>query len=99
MHGAKAIVIESKRLGGTCVNVGCVPKKITWSAAAMSESINEAAHYGFDVKRMAPFDWPTFVQKRAAYVKRLNGIYEKNLGNDKVEYLAGHAKFTASTLR
>lgn len=93
--GAKAIVIEGKRLGGTCVNVGCVPKKITWSAAAISETISEAAHYGFAVQRTSPFDWSTFVQKRAAYIERLNGIYEKNLGNENVEYMPGFAKFVS----
>ncbi|CAK4034527.1 probable glutathione reductase [Lecanosticta acicola] len=93
MYGAKAIAIENKRLGGTCVNVGCVPKKITWSAAAIAETIHEAKAYGFSVQETAPFDWPTFSHKRAKYVERLNGIYEKNLKNDKVEYLHGTATF------
>lgn len=93
MYGAKAIALEVDRLGGTCVNVGCVPKKVTWNAAAMAETIKEAHNYGFSVKTTAPFDWPTFTAKRAAYVKRLNGIYEKNLKNDKVEYLHGLASF------
>jgi len=77
------------------VNVGCVPKKVTWTAAAIHETIQESKHYGFSVKETAPFDWPTFVDKRAKYVERLNGIYEKNLGNEKVEYIHGRAKFTA----
>jgi len=93
MYGVKAIAIENKRLGGTCVNVGCVPKKITWSAASIAETIKEAKRYGFSVQQTAPFDWPTFTKKRADYVKRLNGIYEKNLNNDKVEYLHGTASF------
>ena len=94
MYGAKAIAIENKRLGGTCVNVGCVPKKITWQAADMAEKIrHDAGPYGFSVKETAPFDWKTFKEKRDAYVKRLNGIYEKNLKNDKVEYLHGTASF------
>lgn len=93
MYGAKTIAVENKRLGGTCVNVGCVPKKVTWNAAALAEQIKEAHNYGFSVKETAPFDWPRFTQKRAAYIKRLNGIYEKNLKNDKVEYLHGTATF------
>lgn len=94
MYGAKAIAVENKRLGGTCVNVGCVPKKVTWNAAAIAETIrHDAAPYGFSVKETAEFDWTTFKHKRDAYVKRLNGIYEKNLGNDKVEYLHGTATF------
>ena len=55
--------------------------------------MKDAKAYGFSFQETAPFDWPTFKQKRDAYVKRLNGIYEKNLKNDKVEYLAGTATF------
>ncbi|KAI7356817.1 Glutathione [Hortaea werneckii] len=94
MYGAKAIAVENKRLGGTCVNVGCVPKKVTWNAAALAETMRDAKAYGFDFKEVAPFDWTTFKHKRDAYVRRLNGIYERNLNNDKVEYLHGTASFT-----
>ncbi|KAK5997169.1 Glutathione reductase [Cladobotryum mycophilum] len=87
--GTKALVVESSRLGGTCVNVGCVPKKVTYNAAAIAETIHEAKSYGFSVQQTAPFDWSTFKAKRDAYIKRLNGIYERNLANDKVEYLHG----------
>ncbi|CAM1503965.1 Fc.00g015560.m01.CDS01 [Cosmosporella sp. VM-42] len=87
--GAKAMIVEAKRLGGTCVNVGCVPKKVTYNAAALAEAIHDAKAYGFSVQETAPFDWTTFKNKRDAYIKRLNGIYERNLGNDKVEYLHG----------
>lgn len=93
MYGAKAIAIEVNRLGGTCVNVGCVPKKITWEAANLAEKIKDAKAYGFSVDQTAPFDWTTFAKKRDAYVRRLNGIYEKNLNNDKVEFLHGLASF------
>ncbi|KAL2175352.1 uncharacterized protein P884DRAFT_262533 [Thermothelomyces heterothallicus CBS 202.75] len=91
-YGAKAMVIEGKRLGGTCVNVGCVPKKVTFNAAAIAEALHDAKSYGFNVQETAPFDWTTFKQKRDAYVLRLNGIYERNLANDKVEYVHGWAK-------
>lgn len=87
--GAKAMIIENKRLGGTCVNVGCVPKKVTFNAAALAEAIHDSKAYGFSVEQTAPFDWPAFKTKRDAYIKRLNGIYERNLNNDKVEYLHG----------
>jgi len=93
MYGAKAIAVENKRLGGTCVNVGCVPKKVTWNAANTAETMKEARAYGFDFEEKTPFDWTTFVEKRDAYIRRLNGIYEKNLKNDKVEYLHGTASF------
>ena len=93
MYGAKAIVVEVARLGGTCVNVGCVPKKVTWYAASVAETIKDAKNYGFNVEQTKPFDWPMFKEKRDAFVKRLNGIYEKNLLNDKVEYFHGLARF------
>ncbi|KAG9534253.1 glutathione reductase, partial [Aureobasidium melanogenum] len=95
MYGMKTIAVENSRLGGTCVNVGCVPKKVTWNAAAIQETIHEAKAYGFSIQETAPFDWTTFKHKRDAYVKRLNGIYEKNLKNDKVEYLNGTASFVS----
>lgn len=69
----------------------CVPKKVTWNAAAIAETIHEAKNYGFSVETTAPFNWSYFKNKRDAYIKRLNGIYEKNLANDKVEYLHGRA--------
>ncbi|OJD33555.1 glutathione reductase [Diplodia corticola] len=92
MYGAKTLAVESKRLGGTCVNVGCVPKKVTWNAAALSASFKDARAYGFKYDNLS-FDWNTMKTKRDAYVKRLNGIYERNLGNDKVEYVHGFASF------
>ncbi|KAI9054050.1 hypothetical protein LZ554_001221 [Drepanopeziza brunnea f. sp. 'monogermtubi'] len=93
-YGAKTIAVESKRLGGTCVNVGCVPKKVTFNAAMIAEAIHDSKAYGFSVNHSAPFDWPSFKKKRDAYILRLNGIYEKNLSNDKVEYIHGRAHLT-----
>ncbi|KAI0900758.1 hypothetical protein F4806DRAFT_449823 [Annulohypoxylon nitens] len=90
--GAKAMVVEASRLGGTCVNVGCVPKKVTFNAAAIAEAIHDSKAYGFSVQEMKPFDFTTFKHKRDAYIKRLNGIYERNLANDKVEYVHGWAR-------
>jgi glutathione reductase (NADPH) len=90
--GAKAAVIESHRLGGTCVNVGCVPKKVMWNAASVAQSLGDAADYGFDV-RVGENDWPALKRKRDAYVLRLNGIYERNLETKGVAYLRGAARF------
>lgn len=73
------------------IEVRCVPKKVTWNAAAIAETIHEAKNYGFSVESTAPFNWSYFKNKRDAYIKRLNGIYERNLANDKVEYLHGRA--------
>ncbi|KAK7949019.1 uncharacterized protein PG986_009905 [Apiospora aurea] len=90
--GAKAMIIEGGRLGGTCVNVGCVPKKVTFNAAMLAEMMHDAKAYGFSVEETKPFDFTSFKHKRDAYIKRLNGIYERNLNNDQVEYVRGWAK-------
>lgn len=66
-----------------------MPKKVTYNAAALAEAIHDSKAYGFSVQETAPFDWTTFKTKRDAYIKRLNGIYERNLANDKVEYVHG----------
>jgi glutathione reductase (NADPH) len=91
-HGAKAAVIEPHRLGGTCVNVGCVPKKVMWNAATVASSLRDAGDYGFDVQAAAN-DWALLKTKRDAYVLRLNGIYERNLAAKGVAYVRGAARF------
>jgi glutathione reductase (NADPH) len=94
-YGAKVIAVESKRYGGTCVNVGCVPKKVTWNAAAIAETFRDAKAYGFGGYDTPTFDWPMFKKKRDAYITRLNGIYEKNLDRDSIEHIKGRAKFVS----
>ena len=90
--GAKAAVIEPHRLGGTCVNVGCVPKKVMWNAATVGLGLADAGDYGFDVA-VAGNDWAHLKRKRDAYVLRLNGIYERNLAAKGVTYVRGAARF------
>jgi len=90
--GAKVAVIESHRLGGTCVNVGCVPKKVMWNAAGVALSLADAGDYGFNVT-VGGNDWSQLKRKRDAYVLRLNGIYERNLQTKGVTYLRGAARF------
>ncbi|RBR11700.1 hypothetical protein FVER53590_13005 [Fusarium verticillioides] len=91
-YGAKVIVVEAKRLGGTCVNVGCIPKKITWNAANLAQSMRDAKAYGFSVEQRAAFDWASFKEKRDAIIKKLNNIHERNLEKDGVEYIHGRAR-------
>src|SRR6202022_4527640 len=91
-YGAKTAVIEPQRLGGTCVNVGCVPKKIMWNASGVALSVQDASDYGFDVKA-GESDWALLKRKRDAYVLRLNGIYERNLAAKGVTYVPGAARF------
>jgi glutathione reductase (NADPH) len=91
-YGAKTAVIESDRLGGTCVNVGCVPKKVMWNAASVALSLADASDYGFDVK-VGASDWAVLKRKRDAYVARLNGIYARNLAAKGVTHVHGAARF------
>ncbi|VTT61553.1 unnamed protein product [Fusarium fujikuroi] len=91
-YGAKVIVVEAKRLGGTCVNVGCIPKKITWNAANLAQGLRDAKSYGFSVEQRAPFDWASFKNKRDAIIKNLNNIHKRNLEKDSVEYMHGRAR-------
>ncbi|KAG8968417.1 Glutathione reductase, partial [Tulasnella sp. 427] len=91
-----ALIEATGRLGGTCVNVGCVPKKIMWYAADAAERLRSAASYGFanSVNTAAPakFDWDSFKPKRDAYIRKLNGIYDSNLTKEGVEYHVGYAR-------
>lgn len=73
----------------------CVPKKVTYNAAALAEAIHDSKAYGFSVEETAPFDWSTFKTKRDAYIQRLNGIYERNLNKDEVDYVHGWARLTS----
>ncbi len=91
-YGAKVAVIESHRLGGTCVNVGCVPKKVMWNAAGVALSLHDASDYGFNVT-VGDSDWAALKSKRDAYVLRLNGIYERNLATKGVTYVRAAARF------
>jgi glutathione reductase (NADPH) len=93
-YGAKTAVIEPHRLGGTCVNVGCVPKKVMWNAASVALALHDAQDYGFDVK-LGANDWAALKRKRDAYVLRLNGIYERNLEAKGVAYVRGAARFVS----
>lgn len=81
-------------LGGTCVNVGCVPKKLMFTAAAHVEMAHTAPGYGVSLGELQ-VDWPALVARRDAYVERLNGIYERNLEKAGVARVDGFARFVA----
>ena len=91
-YGAKAAIVEKGPLGGTCVNVGCVPKKVMWYAAHQAHQFHHVEDYGFDVE-VRGHDWAGLKGRRDAYIERLNGIYEKNLDRRGVTYLEGWARF------
>src|SRR5713226_5699447 len=83
-YGARVVLAESGRLGGTCVNVGCVPKKIMWNAADLGGALHDAPEYGFRLEA-AGHDWALVKAKREAYIAHLNSIYAANLARRKVE--------------
>lgn len=94
-HGATVCLIENARVGGTCVNVGCVPKKVMFNTALHAEFLHDCSDYGFDVTSNG-FDWRKIKSARDAYIERLHAIYMSNLEKSKVDYVAGTARLTSS---
>lgn len=92
-YGKKCALIEAKELGGTCVNVGCVPKKVMWHAAQIAEAIHQyGPDYGFDTTVNA-FDWQKLVANRTAYIDRIHTSYNNVLGKNSVDVIKGFARF------
>ena len=95
-HGAKAAVIEEKKLGGTCVNVGCVPKKIMWYGAQISETFHQFGEdYGFKTTDLN-FDFATLRRNREAYIDRARSSYDGSFKRNGVDLIEGHAEFVDS---
>jgi glutathione reductase (NADPH) len=95
-HGKKVALIERARWGGTCVNVGCVPKKIMWAAATMAETMkHDVTQYCFE-QPIVNFDMTAFKKKRDAYIVKLNNIYEGGLESAGVTKIIGDASFADS---
>lgn len=100
-YGAKVAVIENKELGGTCVNVGCVPKKVMWYAAGVAQGLMDAQDYGFNVDLEGDFDgqksgklnWKKLITKRENYIGGIHEWYDGYLGGAGVEVIEGAAKF------
>ncbi|QNG06607.1 glutathione-disulfide reductase [Enterococcus hirae] len=96
MHGAKVLLIEGNELGGTCVNVGCVPKKVMWQASTILETMErDASSYGIqvDVKKV---DFRELVEKREKYIDFLHGAYQRGLDSNQVDAIKGYATFIDS---
>ncbi|MFB2587633.1 glutathione-disulfide reductase [Acinetobacter sp. c1-l78] len=92
-YGKKCAIIEAKHIGGTCVNVGCVPKKVMWHAGQLADAIHQyAADYGFDVT-VNQFDYATLVKSRDAYISRIHNSYQNMFNKNNVEVIDGFAKF------
>ena len=93
MYGAKAAVIEGNIIGGTCVNVGCVPKKVMWYGAQVSETLkNYAADYGYTIGETS-FDFKTLRKNREAYIERSRQAFSNNFNRNGIDYIEGYARF------
>ncbi|KMN16914.1 glutathione-disulfide reductase [Pseudomonas weihenstephanensis] len=91
--GAKVAVAESRYLGGTCVNVGCVPKKLLVYGAHFAEDFEQASGFGWTLGESS-FDWATLIANKDREINRLNGIYRNLLVNSGVTLIEGHARIT-----
>lgn len=92
-YGKKCAIIEAKHLGGTCVNVGCVPKKVMWYGAQIAEAIHQyAPDYGFDLD-VKTFDYAKLVESRQAYIGRIHTSYQNVLAKNNIDVIQGFAKF------
>jgi len=91
-YGARVVLVESGRLGGTCVNLGCIPKKISWNAADLGGALHDAPDYAFGVQ-VAGHDWALLKHRRDAYILKLNELYAANLERRKVELVRARASF------
>lgn len=89
--GARVAIAESRYLGGTCVNVGCVPKKLLVYGAHFHEDFEQASGFGWTVGEPS-FDWPTLIANKNREIERLNGIYRSLLVNSGVTLHEGHAR-------
>jgi len=90
--GAKVALIEKQAIGGTCVNVGCVPKKVMYLTAQHAEFIHDHSDYGFEISE-SKFNWKKIKESRDNYIQRLHTIYNSNLEKDKVSKIDGFAEF------
>ncbi|HEY0634811.1 MAG TPA: FAD-dependent oxidoreductase, partial [Gammaproteobacteria bacterium] len=92
MYGKKAAVIELGKMGGTCVNVGCVPKKVMWNAASVAHALRDARGYGFDVL-INDFSWADLVAGRESYIQGINDWYHTYLQDSNIDEISGRARF------
>lgn len=90
-YGARVALVEASTLGGTCVNVGCVPKKVMWNASEVLEALHSARGYGFDIE-VRGHDYAGLRERREAFIERMRVNYLKNLDKDGVQLIRGRAR-------
>ena len=96
MYGKKVALIEMGAMGGTCVNVGCVPKKNMWNSVEILSTAKLAPGYGFENSEAGTINWKILKSRRDAYIKRLNGMYERNLAD--VDVYEGFGTFVSDSV-
>jgi glutathione reductase (NADPH) len=98
VYGKKCAVIESGKMGGTCVNVGCVPKKVMWYGAEIAAALKNAPSYGFDIN-VYGFSWAKLVKARENYINGITDWYGNYLADSNIDAITGSARFVdAKTL-
>ncbi|MBX2881155.1 MAG: glutathione-disulfide reductase [Granulosicoccus sp.] len=95
-YGARCAIVEQDvQLGGTCVNRGCVPKKVMWYGSGIAQSLKDAQGYGFDLTQNG-FDWSKLVARREEYIRGINEWYHSYLSDPKVDTYSGHARVSGA---
>ena len=90
--GRKVAIIESHRLGGTCVNNGCVPKKVMWYAANLAHAVDDAGDFGITAQR-GMTDWNRLVSGRESYIRNINAYWNGHVEDNNIDRIYGHARF------
>ncbi len=93
--GRKVALVEARRLGGTCVNQGCVPKKLMWHAAGLAHAVDQAAGFGIPARRDAT-DWQALIRGRDRYIDAVHDYWENHVSGLGIDRLHGHARFTTA---
>ncbi|MBE9526476.1 MAG: FAD-dependent oxidoreductase, partial [Proteobacteria bacterium] len=91
-YGKKCAVIEISKVGGTCVNIGCVPKKVMWNAANLAHGMADARDYGFDVTNNG-LNWSKLIEQREGYISGIINWYGNYLKDSDIDYIDGKARF------
>lgn len=91
-YGKKCAVVEAKKLGGTCVNIGCVPKKVMWFGGHIAEALRDAPDFGFHVEHKG-FDWSALVESREQYIKNITTWYDGYITDKGIDILHGWGSF------
>ena len=91
-HKQRVAIIEMDQLGGTCVNRGCIPKKIYWYAAEFAYDLKHSENLGFEINSIQ-HNWQTLQQNSRQYIEKLNQMYRRNLSQKNIEIIAGQASF------